>query len=864
MRISILTFLCFSFVSYSQVVLKGVISSNDTVLSNVLVEVYSTHTPERITYTITDKRGRYELSLNKGTYSFKLSHIAYFTAYHNYEISNSQQLDFSLEENPQIISEVAVESRALDLFVNGDTTTYNLNKLTNGTEESLKDVLEKLPGIDVDENGKILSNGKKIDKLLIDGNEFFGEQHQLATENLSSEMIAGVSKLENYQDVFSLNSDNPSGLTALNINIDEDYKGQLKGEIEAHSGYRWGLKESYHCGANAYSFREKTNLFFIANTNNLGKQTFTIEDYISFQGGLQKLAEQSSQSFGSIHFSIPEFLFSDKEVKSKNDHLGALNFSYTPSKKWNVNSHFILNNINTVEKQLISQQFFNNQINTISNTKNNSFLVNNSFIELKYKLSSVSILNYTTHFSPKRSDLFNNDLFNSKQFFENRDQQGISINQNLAYKRKLGKKSRLSTSLYYNLNTDNNTLFITSGESFIDSIFNESYEFNEDINSRREVWGLNTLVKTKISDYLFTEITHKASINSAKFSSSTYQNRVELRHEENQLGLRLFKRDKSFFNYELGANYSRIIRNALSPTTHLLPYTSLRFNFNQSHNLSIDYKHQVEYVKAKHLVLWPYVVNYNTLNANQDIQDGDFASYHKFNLNYHISDQFSGTYAVVGCSYSKGENTPTINTIPFLNGLTNYFTTSPSEQEYNSYLLIEKNFYKLPLSIESRTTISSAQQTAYIEGKEELSTTQSFGTQLLFTSRFKNPVFNVEAAYKFNLNKIVSYNNPTSTQVATLSPYVNLLFSFNNLKAQINTTFRKYESQNHTIQRLYISPSLKYHKNKSKWEFSLRGNDILNLNNNEIFRIENQLSYIEEKTISIMGGYVIAGIGFKF
>ena len=337
--------------SFSQSKIDGIITGTDKeVLPYANVVVYQADESTLITYAISDENGKYHLQLDNGTYLFKVSYLGYEPLTVEKEITKDEIIHFNLVEGTTRLKDVVVKSKRLSLTIKNDTINYNISSLTTGNEENLKEVLNKLPGIEVDENGKIKAHGKKIDKLLIGGKDFFGDQHQLATENISSEMVKGVSLIENFNDLSDLGTQGDSGKSAMNIEIDEDYKGSIKGNMTIGGGY----KEKYDFNANLFSFREKSNFYFIGNTNNVGKQIFTFEDYINFQGGIQKLLKNSN-SVSISGEDLPPYLFSTDQVESKNEQLSAFNYSYQPSTKFKLSSYLVFDRVAITEKQSADQ-----------------------------------------------------------------------------------------------------------------------------------------------------------------------------------------------------------------------------------------------------------------------------------------------------------------------------------------------------------------------------------------------------------------------------------------------------------------------------------------------------------------------------
>ena len=101
---------------------------------------------------------------------------------------------------------------------------------TNGTEKKLEDVLKKLPGVEIDSNGEIEVEGKKVQKVLVEGKEFFDGDSKVATQNIPASAIDKVQVLKNYNEVSSMkgvtnNEDN----IAINIKLKEGKKSVLEG-----------------------------------------------------------------------------------------------------------------------------------------------------------------------------------------------------------------------------------------------------------------------------------------------------------------------------------------------------------------------------------------------------------------------------------------------------------------------------------------------------------------------------------------------------------------------------------------------------------------------------------------------------------
>ncbi|WP_152378470.1 hypothetical protein [Flavobacterium haoranii] len=206
----------------------------------------------------------------------------------------------------------------------------------------------------IDENGKIRYNGKKIDYLLLDGDDFYNDQHQLATENLTPEMIEKIELLKNYQDFSSIKGFESSGVTALNIGLNEKFKNIFKGTIEVEGGY----KEKYRLNANTFNFGKKIKYNLIVNTNNVNNNIFTINDFLDIKKSLESKVFSDKNNSSEIikDEDLPQFLFSKDLIKNKTVNNYTLNISNKKKTK-QLDFFSVLNNINQFEFKNTKQLF---------------------------------------------------------------------------------------------------------------------------------------------------------------------------------------------------------------------------------------------------------------------------------------------------------------------------------------------------------------------------------------------------------------------------------------------------------------------------------------------------------------------------
>lgn len=220
-------YLFFSSILFSQEVTIHVVNKENQNLDNVNVQLIKRD--RTINFKTTNEKGVCNFVISeKGIYSLKLTSMLYKTKF--VEINTNEKISFEVVLESQVaeIQEVKIESRPKIAFIKKDTISYNIKAVKDGTERTVEDLIRKLPGLDINENGKVTNNGNIVGQVLVDGNEFFGKNHKIATQNITADMIDGIDFWKNYTTI----SGNTS--TALNLKLKDEYKGKITGNAEAN------------------------------------------------------------------------------------------------------------------------------------------------------------------------------------------------------------------------------------------------------------------------------------------------------------------------------------------------------------------------------------------------------------------------------------------------------------------------------------------------------------------------------------------------------------------------------------------------------------------------------------------------------
>lgn len=132
------------------------------------------------------------------------------------------------------LKDVIVE--APDIYAKGDTLVFNVAKYADVKDNAIIDVIKRLPGIKVEDDGTIKYQGKPINKFYLDGNDFIGGQYGLATNNISHKDVASVEVMENHQPVKALEGIEFPEEAGINLRLKEDARNRWVGVAQAAAG----------------------------------------------------------------------------------------------------------------------------------------------------------------------------------------------------------------------------------------------------------------------------------------------------------------------------------------------------------------------------------------------------------------------------------------------------------------------------------------------------------------------------------------------------------------------------------------------------------------------------------------------------
>jgi len=243
------------------------------------VQLLSLPDSTMVTGNVTNNNGRFNLSVKPGKYVLKVSFVGYLTYMKDYRVTGSKPTlnvgKIALASDAIMLSEATVVAEAPQVTVSGDTLGYNASAYRTPEGAMLEELVKKIPGAEVDDDGNVKINGKEVKKLLVDGKEFFGGDVKTGLQNLPVDMVDKINAYDRQSDNARITGiDDGEEETVLDLKVkkgmNQGWVGNMDGGI--------GTEDRYSASANVNRFAnsdEKSSQFsLLGRINNVNDQRF--------------------------------------------------------------------------------------------------------------------------------------------------------------------------------------------------------------------------------------------------------------------------------------------------------------------------------------------------------------------------------------------------------------------------------------------------------------------------------------------------------------------------------------------------------------------------------------------------------------
>ena len=286
--ISVLIFVFSSFTVLAQadITIKGTVTDTlDNPLIQATVLLLERKDSTMVSYTRCEMDGSFRFKdVDKGDYVVKTTYVGYIPQITPANTTQGKNLDLGqikMQELAEELMTVVIKAAKAPIVMKGDTIEYDASTFKVPEGSTVEELLRRLPGIEVEQDGSILADGKDVNKVTVDGKSFFGSDPKAATKNLPAE---GISKVQVFdtataeEEVTGLKSGDAD--KTMNLELKEEFKKGGFGKVVA--GY--GTNNRAELKGNYNKFNDKIQFSIVGVGNNTGRNGLGWDDYQDFMG----------------------------------------------------------------------------------------------------------------------------------------------------------------------------------------------------------------------------------------------------------------------------------------------------------------------------------------------------------------------------------------------------------------------------------------------------------------------------------------------------------------------------------------------------------------------------------------------------
>tara|TARA_Y100000389_G_scaffold138146_1_gene135831 strand:+ start:1303 stop:4014 length:2712 start_codon:yes stop_codon:yes gene_type:complete len=890
--------LLFAFCTNAQVELKGtVLDTLQSPLERASVVAINKFTNALDAYTMTDDLGLFSLNLKQNTkYKIQVSYFGLQTINDSLSTQTTgMRRDYTLRADIEL-DEVVVK---IPVLIRGDTLIYDADSYKNGTERKLEDIIAKLPGVDINDTGQIEVEGKVVNKLMVNGKDFFDGDTKIATKNIPSSTVDKIQVLKNFGEVGQLKGvRNNQNNVAINIKLKKGKESFWFGNITSGGGNS-PTKDRYLLQPKLFYYSPKYTINFIGDLNNIGEVALSRRDLRGFGGSFRPPSSQSGTNINLGDNSL-NFLTDQSDAFNIENKLATANFSYSPNENLDLSGFLIFNSNKTTSKANSFIQY-TDAVLQIPDEQIDQSTTENSYQSLvklsaSYKPNINNQIDYdifirtTDDFQSQK--VVSSLIGNTKELNETTP---YSINQNLNYYFTLDEKNIFAFEaqhLFKNEDPFYNAV-LTNDPNGLDAFDNTALALglnsslaNYNIGQNRKI--LSNQLDAKLDYYHI--INTKSNLNltlgtilsKQEFNSNIFQfldsgQEFDPTPNFNQ-GLSINDVDYNFRDLYLGVHYRFRTgkftftpgfsihaygnKNLQNDTTvkdnflRLLPDFETRIQIKKGETLTLNYSMQNQFTDITKLARGLVLNSYNNIQYGEpELQN---ALSHNISLFYSSFNLFNYTNVFARVAYSSN-----IDQIRNRTGFENiirtstFFNSNFADESLNAFGRVQRTFGKIRASLNGAFNYNKINQ--FIQNQKSINEGYTQTLTPGIRTNFKvAPNINLRYRYSVVENKQGSKETTFIIKAPSIEfdAYIKEKFTF---VTNYSYTTQELETESQSFQNW--DASLIYRKNKdAKWEFELKASNILNIdiqvrNSANNLSVLNTQTFIQPRFITFRGVY---------
>lgn len=763
-------------------------------LQNAIVMAIKLMDSTLVDFTRTDEKGYFKLQpIPVDTYQVIISHPK-FADQGYFIFGDTKNLDYDfgkiiLQPKNIALDEVTIFAFKDPVYYKGDTLVYTADSFKTKANATVEDLLKKLPGMKVDADGKITAQGKKVDKVLVDGDEFFGSDPTVATKNLNASSIESVQVYEKKSDDVANSSTGEETQKILNLKLKDEAKKGYFGKVSGASDFQ----KFYEGEALGNYFKKKLKVSVFGLATNTPRSSFGWDDVFKFGLDNEFNRQQDDEGNTYSYYTSNQPVGIPQTLKS--------GFYYTDKlgKNTKLNINYSYNSSEVVSKKTTNAQYFladttyytANVVQAVQ--KNEAHGIN---IGLEQKIDSLTDFTFNSKIkvlssnlkSTDETDFLRSDEVKTRNtsIYNTNKGGGYDVANNLKLMKRFMKKDRLLTVSYNNTFSENKTdgilqtdnYFYSDTSSSLNTINQKKHSFNTNqshIAGAVFVEPLTQKIKIEASyDYMYYHSKQdKQALNNigGEYNQldSTLTNNFINNKQINRAGLKfIYEVKKMRFTIGTKARNVFVHNNNLFKKqiitqnfNNILPFSTLRYKFSENKMINITYQTSSQNPTINQLQPVRDNSNPNFVNIGNPNLLPTFT--HNLNLNFNSWKSISGKYTWGGLNASyTNDDISTSTAYDSIGRTISQAINVNGNYNASGYLGTSYPFFSKKLEAGPNLWASYSNTKNYINGLEN--NTQDLRSSLSLELRLNLEKFNARLAGDYSYNSAYSTLNTRSSK----------------------------------------------------------------------------------------------------
>ena len=657
-------------------------TTSNKFVQNAVVAILSPKDSTLLRYARTNELGSYTLpGLESGPYIFMVMHPSFADYVEDLEVSASRATLPMVAVTPKSkLLEAVILKSGNPIRIKGDTTIYTADSFKVSANANVEELLKKMPGIQVDKNGQIKAMGETVEKVLVDGEEFFGDDPGMAVKNLRADAVKEVQVFKKQSDQAEFTGvDDGLSKQTINLKLKENKKTGYFGKIDAAGGLLKDIDDRYNTNLMFSSFKGKRKLSAFLLNGNTGQDGLSWQDMEKY-GGNEMNMEMSEE--GDMMFFSNRGNATDDEpyVNTQNGFIHNINAGLQ------YNNKFYDKNTLNLSPKYNSQVYDNNRINftqtlfagsdsllnkndlTNTHVNRNNFKISGSYDMKLDSNNSLKISLSTNIYHTESEEIAGTITTDEKNNLVNTNNRSSTINSDKqsfggsALFRHKFKKNRRT----FSFNADYRVI-TSEAENYLQQDYQD---FGQGINGKSnqftDIVKTTSVVTSKIvyteplSKKFALELSHELSVNTGQNNQATYaytsatekwdeiidslSNDFDQKIVTNKPSAKISFSDKKIkYNFGLGIGFTEFDlkdltynKSSLRNYTNFFPTALFTYNYKSNSSLRFNYTGRTQQP---------------TLNQLQPLRNNN-DQFNQYIGNPFLNQSFSNSFSISNNSYN--------------------------------------------------------------------------------------------------------------------------------------------------------------------------------------------------------------------